>query len=192
VSFDDLSSIIFSLGVMFIGISGLLEKKRFDFVLVMFVIFGGLYFLSNIGYFDKQTINIIMGPSVIITVGLALMLCVGKRRITDKPVVSYTALFSGVEDKNVSDEYESSEITAIFGGAEIDYRKIKIRDKVGYINITVAFGGVTIYLPEDVKVTVNGMPIFGGAENNAVSKDDSKKELIINYTVIFGGVEIKN
>jgi predicted membrane protein len=109
-----------------------------------------------------------------------------------KSVTNYVAVFSGVEDKNESKDYVSSEITAIFGGAEVDYRKIKMADDVAYINVTAIFGGATLIIPENVKVTVKGLPIFGGAENKAISDPDSKKEIVINYTAVFGGVEIKN
>ena len=58
--------------------------------------------------------------------------------------------------------------------------------------MTTIFGGATIIVPEDVKVTVKGLPIFGGAENKAIANENAKKELIINYTAFFGGLDIKN
>lgn len=192
VVFKDLWDVVVSLGIMIIGVAGIIERRKFDFVMSMFVIFGGLYFSSNIGLIEENVIDDILWPTVIIAIGLSLIFNVTKKIVTDKPVTSYTAIFGGIEDKNVSKEYVSSEITAIFGGAEIDYRKIKIKDKVGYINITTIFGGADILVPDDVKVTVKGLPIFGGTDNRAISDDDATKELIINYTAIFGGVDIKN
>ena len=192
VEFNDVSGVVFSLGIMTIGILGVAQKRRFDLILSSMIILGGLYFLTNIGVFEEEIIELVFWPFVIIAVGLSLLFSVTRKIVSNKPVTSYVAVFSGVEDKNVSSEYISSEITAVFGGADIDYRKINIKDKVGYIDITVAFGGVTIIVPEDIKVTVKGLPIFGGAENKSVSNKDSKKELIINYTAVFGGVEIKN
>jgi predicted membrane protein len=191
VSFEDLSGIVFSSAIIVIGLAGLIEKRRFDFILIMFVIFGGLYLLANLGLVNESMIDAILGPVFLMVVGLSLLLSVTKR-VTTKPVSSYVAIFSGIEDKNESKEYVSSDITAIFGGAELDFRKIKIKDKVGYINATAMFGGITIMVPEDVKVTVKGYPIFGGAENKAESNIDAKTELVINYTAMFGGVEIKN
>lgn len=192
MAFDDFSGMVFSMGIMIVGLAGLYEKKRFDLILFMFVIFGGLYFASNLDLIAEDTINTIFWPTVIIAVGLSLLFSVSRRITTNKPVASYVAVFSGVEDKNVSNEYVGSEIIAVFGGADIDYSKIKFKENKAYINVTVAFGGATIIVPKDIKVTVKGLPIFGGAENKAVSDDESKKELIIDYTAIFGGVEIKN
>lgn len=192
VTFEDLSGVVFSIGVMIIGIAGLIERRRFDFVLSMFVIVGGLYFLSNIGVIGNEAIEDILWPTVIIAIGISLLFSVTRRVVSTKSVTAYTAIFGGIEEKNESDEYLSSEITAVFGGADINYRKIKIKGNQGFINVTAVFGGATIIVPEDVKVTVRGLPIFGGAENKAASNSDAKKEIVINYTAIFGGIEIKN
>lgn len=191
VSFDNLFGLVISIGAIIVGITGLIEKKRFDFIMTMFIVFGGLYFLSNVGIMEEGVVDDIFWPIVIIGIGLSLLFSV-TTRVSNKSITPYLAIFSGVEEKNESAEYISSDITAIFGGAEVNYRKIKIKDNVGYINVTAIFGAATIMVPEDVKITVKGLPIFGGAENKAVSLDKARKELVINYTAIFGGVEIKN
>ncbi|HHT38155.1 MAG TPA: cell wall-active antibiotics response protein [Mollicutes bacterium] len=192
ISFENVSGLIFSLGVVIIGIVGMFEKKRFDLIMFTFVLVGGMYFLSNLGIIDKDIFDLLFLPIVIIAIGLSLLLNFNKKSFSNKSVTSYTAIFGGVEDKNISEEYVRSEIVAIFGGADVDYRKIKIKDKVGYIDVTTIFGGATIIVPEDVKVTVKGLPIFGGVENKAVANENAKKELIINYTSFFGGLDIKN
>jgi predicted membrane protein len=192
IDFDNMAGAVFSLGIFAIGAAGLIEKKQFDIVLSAFVVIGGLYFIANLGFIDEDVIGLIVGPLLIVAVGLSLFFSIGKRIVDDKDKANYIAIFGGVECKNQSNNYVSSEITAIFGGADIDYRKIKFKDKKAYINVTAIFGGATIILPEDIKVTVKGLPLFGGAENKAVSNPESKNEMIINYTAVFGGVEIKN
>jgi len=192
LSFVDVWGVVFSLGIMIIGIAGIIEKKHFDIVMGMFIIFGGLYFISNIGMIDHELVNSMLWPTAIILIGLSLIFNVSKKKVSSKAITTYTAVFAGIEEKNESKNYVSSEIVAIFGGAEVDYRKINIKDNQASIDITAIFGGVTIFVPDDVKVIVKGVPMFGGAENKAVSKEDAKCELIINYTAIFGGVEIKN
>lgn len=192
VSFEDMSGIVFSLGLVAIGLVGMFEKRRFDFFLGTITVIGSLYFLVNIDIIEREVVNNILGPIVVIAIGLAILFSFTKKMVSTKPVTTYTAIFGGVDDKNESSNYLSSEINAIFGGTDIDYRKIKIKEDKAYINATCIFGGATIILPEDVKVTVRGLPIFGGAENKATSKEDAKKEIIITYTAIFGGLEIRN
>ena len=80
----------------------------------------------------------------------------------------------------------------VFGGCDVDYRDIEIKDEIGYISVKAIFGGATIYVSKDVKVEVQGTPIAGGVENKTKSNPDAKKTLLIDYTLIFGGIEIKN
>jgi predicted membrane protein len=192
IDFDSMANAVFSLGIFLIGAAGLIEKRHFDFILSAFVLVGGLYFIANLGLIDEDAIGLIVGPLLIVAIGLSLFFSLSKRIVDDKDKANYVAIFGGVEYKNQSNEYVSSEITTIFGGADIDYRKIKFKDKKAYINVTTIFGGATIILPDDIKVTVKGLPLFGGAENKCVSNPEAKYEMIINYTAIFGGVEIKN
>ena len=60
------------------------------------------------------------------------------------------------------------------------------------INSSAIFGGITIFVPEGVKVVINSTPIFGGVSNDIKNKNiDAKNTLYINATSIFGGVEVK-
>lgn len=108
IVFNDFVGTIISLGVIIIGITGLIEKKRFDCVLFMLTIFGGLYFLSNIGLVNKEVINIIFWPTVIIFIGLSLLSGASKKTSKNKEATSYTAIFSGLEDTNDNSEYIDS------------------------------------------------------------------------------------
>lgn len=192
INLESIMGTVLSVGIFAIGLAGLIEKKRFDFIMSAFVIGGALYFAANINLIKYSTAKEIIWPLVIIALGLALIFSFTKKTSDTKNSSSYSAIFSGVEQKNISQEYESSDITTIFGGAEIDYRKINIKGDKGYINVTSIFGGSTIFVPEDVKITLTGLPILGGAENKATSNEKAKKELIITYTVVCGGLEIKN
>lgn len=192
ISFGDVSGLIFSLGIVIIGIVGMIEKRKFDLILFTFAVLGSLYFLSNLGILSKDVLDLLLFPIIVISIGLSLIFSCTKKSFSNKSNTSYVAIFGGVEDKNISEEYVSSEVVTVFGGAEVDYRKIKIKGNKAYIDVTVIFGGATIFVPDDVKVTVKGIPIFGGVDNKAISNDKAKKELIVNYTTIFGGLDIVN
>lgn len=192
IDLESIMGTVFSVGLFAIGVTGLIERKRFDFMMSAFVIVGILYFLANINIIKYNTANMIIWPLIIITIGISLIFSFTKKVADPKNKSSYSAIFSGIEQKNISQEYVSSDITTIFGGAEIDYRKINIKGDKGYINVISIFGGSTIFVPEDVKLTITGLPILGGAENKAATNEKAKKELIITYTVVFGGLEIKN
>ena len=101
------------------------------------------------------------------------------------------AAFSGQNLKFDGEEFKGKDLTAIFGGIECDLRRAIITsDQV--INATAIFGGIDIFVPDNVKVKVQSTSIFGGAsdKNKNVVAEDSHT-LYINATCIFGGVEIK-
>lgn len=101
------------------------------------------------------------------------------------------AAFSGQNLKFDGEEFKGKDLTAIFGGIECDLRRAIITsDQV--INATAIFGGIDIFVPDNVKVKVQSTSIFGGAsdKNKNVVAEDSHT-LYINATCIFGGVDVK-
>ena len=54
------------------------------------------------------------------------------------------------------------------------------------------FGGIDIYVPENVKVKVQATSVFGGVDKSKINDtDDAKHTVYINATCLFGGIEIK-
>ena len=59
------------------------------------------------------------------------------------------------------------------------------------IDVTAIFGGVEVYLPDDVNVKLTSTALFGAAENSAKRADVPEWPTVyIRATSIFGGVEI--
>ena len=54
------------------------------------------------------------------------------------------------------------------------------------------FGGIDIYVPNNVKVKIKSLPFFGNVEDKT-KKNNTEKEITIyvDAICIFGGVEIK-
>ena len=60
------------------------------------------------------------------------------------------------------------------------------------INASAIFGGITIYVPENVNVKITSTSMFGGVSDERKLKNkDAKHTIYINATSVFGGVEIK-
>ena len=66
-------------------------------------------------------------------------------------------------------------------------------EKESIINVSSIFGGIEIYVPENVNVKIKSSSIFGGVNDKRknISEDEKNKTVYINATCIFGGVEIK-
>ncbi len=136
-------------------------------------------------------------PFILIVVGLSIMFNeVIKRKVTEKVNKtnpnenSIIATFSEQKVNFDNQEFEKTDIEAIFGGASIDLRKANLKDETA-IKAVAIFGGVDILLPQDVNVKVKSVPIFGGVSNKISNNNDNKKTVYIEATAVFGGVTIK-
>ncbi len=178
--------------IILFGIISIYTNKRFGLGSLIIIVIGLGFLLDSLDVLNGDLIEMILFPSILILIGVNLFIKESKikHKVFDKK--EYVAIFGGISEKNNSTAFEKSDIITIFGGAEIDFSNIKIKGNKGYVDITSIFGGVELKVPDDIKVSVTGLPVFGGAENTAKINNNSKKKLIINYTVIFGGIEIKN
>ena len=103
----------------------------------------------------------------------------------------YCATFSGQDLKYDQEKFTGADLTAVFGGIECDLRKAIIESDV-VINTSSIFGGIDIFVPENVKVKVKSSSIFGGVSNKKKHSEKAEAHTIyINATCLFGGVDIK-
>ena len=103
------------------------------------------------------------------------------------------AIFGGVRKVIVSKNFKGGELTAIFGGNEIDLSQADITSPV-VIEFTQIMGGSKLFVPAHWVVRSEMVAIFGGIEDkrktNATITDPSKV-LILRGTSIFAGIDIK-
>lgn len=101
------------------------------------------------------------------------------------------ATFSGQNINFDGEKFTGIDLTAVFGGIKCDLKKA-IVESDAVINTSSIFGGITLYVPEDVKVKVKSSSIFGGVSDERKYTEKTEAHTIyINATCLFGGVEIK-
>lgn len=106
------------------------------------------------------------------------------------------SIFGGGKKHYQSDNFKGGNITAIFGGSDIDLRDCKLAEGENVLDIFAMFGGTSILAPSDWRIEVNIVPIFGGFSDNRrrdpnlVQRDD--RVLKIKGLILFGGGEIKS
>lgn len=189
---DNLWGYVWSISIIAVGITGIVSRKQFDFLYSAFILVGALFLFKEIEIIEQSFINKTLGPLLIIIIGITFFINYSKYTKTNGKFKKYLAVFSGIEEKIEDNAYAGNEVTAIFGGVDLDLRKVKFKDKVTHMNMTVVFGGIDIIVPKNVKVTTNGLPIFGGIENKVANNEENDYEIIINYNIVFGGIEIKD
>ncbi len=102
----------------------------------------------------------------------------------------HAAVFSGNDIKISNKELKNMTLDTTFGGIKLDIREAIINEDT-VINCTAVFGGIDIFVPENINVEVKSTSIFGGVDNKRESGKENCKTVYINATCIFGGVEIK-
>ena len=115
--------------------------------------------------------------------------------VVDKDYIDEVAIFGGAHRIFNTDNFKGGNITAIFGGSELDFSQCKLAEGDVIIDIVMIFGGATFVVPRDWNVIINVTPIFGGFSNKSFKNPgvpiDTSRTLIIRGVTIFGGGEIK-
>jgi hypothetical protein len=104
------------------------------------------------------------------------------------------AVFGGSQRRVDSQDFKGGEVSAVFGGVELDLRPaVIIQDEV-VIEADAVFGGIDIQVPENWNVIVEGHGIFGGYDDKTLHtmREDARPRVIVTGTAAFGGVVIKN
>ena len=140
-------------------------------------------------------------PAIIVIIGLKLIFTgvfgdkaskiIVESRENGKDVKTGNATFSG-QDMNFNGEvFDGAELSAVFGGLKCDLRNATI-EKDCAIKASAIFGGIDIYVPNDVNVKISSNSIFGGvSEKEHHPTVEGAVTLYIDATCMFGGVEIK-
>lgn len=81
-------------------------------------------------------------------------------------------------------------LSAIFGGVDIDLRKADIASG-SVLDVFTLCGGVTVILPDNVRIENRSMCILGGVDNKTNPDSHAKKVVYIDGTVILGGIEVR-
>lgn len=99
-------------------------------------------------------------------------------------------IFSGINKKILSSNFEKAEVVAVFGGGEVDLSGVKTDKKTIPMDFVAIFGGLKIILPKDWNVRSEGVGIVGGFTNKTTGVESGKVTAHVKGVAIFGGVEI--
>ena len=178
---------------------GLINDKEKTSSLI-FLIIGVWLFLAERDLIEYELLIKLLLPVILISIGLLLVfkdvLSINGKEIkkinaNNKESNNYIAIFGSQDLKFEDEKVENLDLKSLFVGIKLDLRDAKIEKDI-VINTLSVFGGIDIYVPDDVKVKVSSTPFFGGVEVKR-GKQSSKKEITIylNSVCIFGGVDVK-
>jgi len=179
-----------------IGVIGIISNPRQWVWPLLFFVFGVAALLRQLGYVDINLWSLFW-PVILIAVGLSILFqstsLGSKPELDDDDATNASVLFAGQNVRSVSHHYKGGDITAIFGGVDLDLHDAKI-DGEATLTVFAAFGGAEIKVPEGWVVKVKGVPIFGGWEDKTRKPTNEKNapRLTINATCVCGGFSVSN
>ncbi|RZL37036.1 MAG: hypothetical protein EOO96_05795 [Pedobacter sp.] len=103
-------------------------------------------------------------------------------------------VFGGSHQIVYSKNFKGGEITAVFGGCDVNLTQADFEGQV-VIDITAIFGGAKIIVPPGWIVKSEVTAVFGGLDDKRSIQpivDEQNKILIIKGIALFGGVDIRN
>lgn len=109
----------------------------------------------------------------------------------DDSVIEVTAILGGYVRRVSSQRFRGGDINVIMAGCEIDLRQASIEGEA-VLNVFALCGGVTIKIPPDWSVVLQGTPILGGFEEKTIVPPNQAKRLYVTGYAIMGGLEIRN
>ncbi len=104
------------------------------------------------------------------------------------------AMFSGNSQRSTAQSFEGGDLTAVFGGVELDITDVQVAEPPAIIHVFAMFGGMEIKASPDTLIQTHITPIFGGFEDKRRQRKalpGESAEIIIRGTALFGGIEIK-
>ncbi|WP_256300606.1 LiaF transmembrane domain-containing protein [Haloarchaeobius salinus] len=147
---------------------------------------------------DFATVDdvIVFWPVLVIAFGLSVVLGTYRAKTVaiDDAYTSMFAAFGGVERRNTSKAFTGADLTALFGGAEIDLRDAEVTDRPARINAVALFGAAEVIVPRDWNVQMDVLPVLGAAEDSRRRYEtiNDEVDLVVGGFTAFGGIEVKD
>lgn len=111
-------------------------------------------------------------------------------------MINDISIFGGATKSIQIDNFRGGNLTAIFGGSEIDLMDSNLAEGTNRLEIFFMFGGTNMKVPSNWNVKFQITPIFGSFKDKRIIQQnqvfDDSKTLIITGITIFGGGELKN
>jgi predicted membrane protein len=191
--------------LIFIGLINIF-KSHARFPGFILILVGSAFLIPNIIDIPFEASQLIW-PVVAIVVGLFIVFKSRKVRIphvlssesetiNGSEKIDEVAIFGGGKRVITSQNLKGGNITAIFGGIELDLTDAELADDIAVLEVACIFGGTTIITKPDWDVQVQVASILGGfTDKRKMYKRESgvqTKTLIIKGAAIFGGGEVKS
>jgi hypothetical protein len=149
--------------LIIIGIAKIFESRDFRRVLsgVIIAVVGAIFLANNLGYISWGVWRLLW-PVLVIGFGLIMVLrgfgrkgsrsgarsFIDNASATSDNMLKEMVVFGGIHRKFETQDFQGGEVSAVFGGAEIDLRGAGTTRDVVEIEADAVFGGVELKVPD--------------------------------------------
>ena len=165
------------------------------------LIIGVLLLLACQDVIDFSLLGKLIVPIIIVMIGLSLIFknifnnsinkSIKNINSKSKPKEEYNAIFSSQNIRLDNEKFKGTSLNVVFGGINLDLRDTIIKEDV-VITASAIFGGIDIFVPDNVSVKIKSNSILGGVDNKTKNKSEKKDVTVyIDATCVFGGIDIK-
>jgi predicted membrane protein len=165
-----------------------------------FLVLGGAFLL--LFTFGHGHLADALGPMLVVAVGILIVVKALKQNRGVPPELARsedflqgTAIFGGFKRRVSTQSFKGGELTAIFGGYEVDLRQAVLENGQARIDVFVLFGGGEIRVPEGWEIS-NRATAIAGALNDSThhgpASPESRPRLVVTGLILFGGTEVKS
>lgn len=109
----------------------------------------------------------------------------------DDGLINVTSVMGASNRRVSTPDFRGGEVTAILGSSDLDLRQASIEGEA-VLNVFSFLGGITIKVPVDWVIVMEGTAILGGYEEKTAPPTGNQKRLIVRGYAILGGLEVRN
>lgn len=116
-----------------------------------------------------------------------------EKKTSNQDYLDSVNVFGGSHHVVYSKKFMGGEITAVFGGCDVNLTQADFEGEV-VIDITAIFGGAKIIVPAGWSIKNEVTAVFGSFEDKRIAQvpSVSNKLLIIKGIALFGGVDVRS
>ena len=165
-----------------------------------FLVLGGCFLL--LFTFARGHVAEALAPMLVVAVGILIVTKALKQHRGISPELARsedflqgTAIFGGFKRRVLTQVFKGGELTAIFGGYEVDLRQAALDSGQARIDVFVMFGGGEIRVPDGWEISNRATAMFGAlndSTHHGPSPAEGRPRLVITGLILFGGTEVKS
>lgn len=183
-------------------------KNKFSSVgPIVMIIIGTAFAIPTFSFEIGQTIvysSKLVAPLILIAVGIYFLFVKKKNtpchantvHIRDENSLKSEVMFGGIKEVVTSKNFTGGDISAIFGGIEVNLAQADTQAEIISINMNAIFGGCELIVPSHWEVKNDMFVALGSVDDKRVLRmqdpNTKKVTLLLKGVCAFGGVEIKS